>query len=83
VGGEFDKFGHEVVEKVDTLDSDVEFGRTILGNLLKGVENGLALAVDSRRMDVAHLYYIHILRSLSSGQSFQSLWPPSRLFRSQ
>jgi hypothetical protein len=34
-------------------------------------------------VSVAHLDDIHVLGSLSSSQSFQSLWPPSRLFRSQ
>lgn len=45
VGGELDEFGYEVVEEVDTLDSHVEFRRTILGDLFERVEDGLISAL--------------------------------------
>jgi hypothetical protein len=39
--GELDKFGYEVVEEIDALNSDVELGGTILCNLFESVEYGL------------------------------------------
>jgi len=39
--GEFDELGHEVVEEIDALNSDVELGGTILCNLFESVEDRL------------------------------------------
>jgi len=84
VCGEFDELGYEVVEEIDALNGDVELRWTILRDLFKSVEYGLISASAQKSMArIAHLNDIHVLRSFSSSQSFQGLWPPSRLFRSQ
>lgn len=46
VGGEFDELGHEMIEEIDALNSDVEFGGTILCDLFESVEYGLTSAAD-------------------------------------
>ena len=48
VSGEFDEFGYEVVEEVDTLDGHVEFGRAVLGDLFERVKDGLMSALIRR-----------------------------------
>jgi len=46
MGSEFDELWHEMVEEIDALNSDVEFGGTILCDLFESVEYGLTSAAD-------------------------------------
>jgi hypothetical protein len=46
VGGELDELGHEVIEEIDALNSDVELGGTILCNFFECVEDGLTSAIE-------------------------------------
>ena len=50
VGGEFDELGHEMIEEIDALNSDVEFGGTILCDLFESIEYGLTSAADLNRV---------------------------------